>query len=136
MSILCVYMYYVFILCVYVLCAHCLMSAVSCCVVLCLTVVLLVVSRDHWLQLNAMWQVMKEMADLSRQSDQSLGQHQQHNHNHTATASGGSGSDDRVLLTSARSSKLTVLLAPLLQGNTKVSGVFLFLCVLFLCILC
>lgn len=54
---------------------------------------------------------MKEMADLSRKSDKS--------------GTGGGAGVDRVLLTSARSSKLTVLLAPLLQGNTKVWRFFL-----------
>lgn len=62
-------------------------------------------ARDRWLQLNSLWQVMSEMTELSRQSDK------------TPQGKGG----ERVLLTSARSSKLTVLLAPLLQGNTKVS---------------
>ena len=79
--------------------------------------VFIYICRDHWLQLGSLWQVMREMADLSRLSDKEAkgtgtGTGQQ------STAGGG-----RVRLTSARASKLTVLLAPLLQGNTKVGCV-------------
>lgn len=60
---------------------------------------------------------MQEMADLSRKSDKNAARSDKTG----VSAPAASGGGDRVVLTSARSSKLTVLLAPLLQGNTKVS---------------
>ena len=65
--------------------------------------------RNQWLQQSSLWKVLKEMADLSRRSDPA-----------THIRRGPTAPADRVVLTSARSSKLTILLAPLLQGNTKV----------------
>ena len=56
------------------------------------------------------------MVDLSRKSD-------------GTTSRRMNQGNDRVVVTSARSSKLTVLLAPLLQGNTKVRVQFLFMIV-------